>query len=324
MPFANIHLQPLNPQSDFPHIAELRNLVDPEPVTAEQLQEWEQQIPQGQIRHRVVAVDEEGQMVGFNDTGWDPWMQPGLFDLRVLVHPAWRQQGIGALLYDDALQFSRAHGATKFQGRVRDHADDGLRFARQRGFAIDRHVFESTLDLTTFDERRQSGAVEAAGAAGIRFFTLADVGNTPEAQRRLYDLNARVSMDVPGSESFQSFMPFEVFQAAVCAASWYRPDGEIIAAAGDAWIGLAAVGYFERTQSMYNMITGVDRAYRGQGLAQALKLLSIRCARSYGARYIRTNNDSQNAPMLAINRKFGYKPEPGYYVVVRDLAEKQP
>ncbi len=315
-----IQMQPLNPQTDFPRIAALRNTVDPEPITAGQLQEWEEQIPEGQIRRRVVAVDQDGLIVGFNDTGWDPWMAPGLFDLRVLVDPARRRQGIGALLYDDALQFAQARGATRFQARVRDTADDGLRFARHRGFVIDRQVFESTLDLATFDERRFAGRIEAAEAAGIRFFTLADLGNTLEAQRRLYDLNARVGMDVPGSENYQSFMPFEVFRATVCAASWYRADGQIVAADGDHWIGMAAVGYFEQTRSMYNMITGVDRAYRGRGLALALKLLSIRCARAYGAIYLRTNNDSRNAPMLAINRKLGYRPEPGYYVVVRDLA----
>ncbi|HEY7850574.1 MAG TPA: hypothetical protein VIC27_10950, partial [Ktedonobacterales bacterium] len=27
----------------------------------------------------------------------------------------------------------------------------------------------------------------------------------------------------------------------------------------------------------------------------------------------RTNNDSQNAPMLAVNRKLGYQPQPGFY-----------
>ena len=70
---------------------------------------------------------------------------------------------------------------------------------------------------------------------------------------------------------------------------------------------------------MYNMFTGVQRAYRGRGIALALKLLTIRCARSFSARYVRTHNDSENGPMLAINRKLGYQPEPGLYRVVRDL-----
>lgn len=314
-----IRLQPLNPHRDFPSIAALRNTVDPEPITAEQLQEWEEKIPQGQIRHRMVAVDDHGHLLGFNDTGWDPWMAPGLFDIRVLVGPTWRRQGIGTLLYEDALQFSRTQGATLFQARVREQEHDSFHFAQHRGFVVQRHVFESRLDLTTFDEHRFVGALEAAEATGIRFFTLADLDPTRNVQRRHYALNARLSKDVPGQESFQAFEPFEVYRRTVYEASWYRADGQIIAADGDHWVGLAAVGYFAQTQSMYNMMTGVDRTYRGRGLAQALKVLSIRCARSHGAKYIRTNNDSQNAPMLVINRKLGYLPEPGYYVVVRDL-----
>lgn len=55
------------------------------------------------------------------------------------------------------------------------------------------------------------------------------------------------------------------------------------------------------------------RDYRGRGLAQALKLQTVLLARRAGMRTIRTNNDSLNAPMLAVNRKLGYRPEPGYY-----------
>src|SRR5687768_12049361 len=42
-------------------------------------------------------------------------------------------------------------------------------------------------------------------------------------------------------------------------------------------------------------------------------------AKKEGMRYVRTHNDSKNAPMLAINRKLGYKPEPGYYRLLRVL-----
>ena len=82
---------------------------------------------------------------------------------------------------------------------------------------------------------------------------------------------------------------------------------------------MAAVGYYERSNSMHNAFTGVERAYRGRKLGLALKLLAIQCARSYGATSIMTDNDSQNAPMLAINRKLGYKSEPGLYMLIRPL-----
>lgn len=317
---ASIRLQPLNAQTDFPRIAELRNTSNPEPITAGQLQEWEAQHPQGQIRQRFVAVDEHGQIIGYNDAGRDPWMPEGLFDLHVLVDPARRHQGIGALLYHDALRFCQEHGATRLQGQVRDNCAPCLRFARQRGFQVTRHSFESTLDLASFDEGRFDGHIEAIAASGIRFFTLADLGKTPEAQRWLYELNGRVVQDIPGN---QGWLSFDEFLKQVCAASWYRPDGQIVAADGDTWIGMAAVGYFEHTRSVYNMITGVERAYRGRGIALALKLLSIRCARAYGAAYIRTHNDSENAPMLAINRKLGYQPLPGLYRVTLNLEESR-
>jgi hypothetical protein len=37
------------------------------------------------------------------------------------------------------------------------------------------------------------------------------------------------------------------------------------------------------------------------------------------AESIITNNDSQNAPMLAINRKLGYVPRPGIFRLVRPV-----
>jgi GNAT superfamily N-acetyltransferase len=63
----------------------------------------------------------------------------------------------------------------------------------------------------------------------------------------------------------------------------------------------------------------VLKEYRGRKIALALKLLATRYARSLGATFIRTNNDSKNEPILAINRKLGYKPEPGWYKCVRKI-----
>lgn len=45
----------------------------------------------------------------------------------------------------------------------------------------------------------------------------------------------------------------------------------------------------------------------------------IRCANEKGASYIVTDNDSQNAPVLAINRKLGYVPRPGIFRLIKHL-----
>ena len=38
---------------------------------------------------------------------------------------------------------------------------------------------------------------------------------------------------------------------------------------------------------------------------------------------IRTNNDSENAPILTVNRKLGYVPEPGFYTLLCILKEEE-
>ena len=307
-----------NPAADFPRIAELLSGYQAEPVTVEQLWEWERRMPEGRIRQRLVAVEPNGAIAGYGYIDHEIWMRPGRFELWTLVDPARRGAGIGAALYSHALQLAVAHGAASFASETRDDDPASLSFAERRGYRIDRHTFESTLDLTTFDASRFAGSIEAAEAAGIRFFTMADLDGTAEARRKLYDLNRRTALDNPGADG--TFPPFEEFQQFVFGASWYRADGQILAADGERWIAIAAVAYYPKHNSAYNAFTGVDRDYRGRGLAQALKLLAVRLAQRYGAEYIRTNNDSQNAPMLAINRKLGYRAEPGRYRLINDVA----
>jgi len=313
-----VSLRPVNPDIDFPRMAAIMSSINPEPTTAEELREWQEQEAPGTIRQRTAAIDERGYFVGYSDGQRDPWMKQGRFWLTVRVDPAFRGRGTGKLLYTNVLQFVLEQGATELEGQVRDDLPEGLRFAERRGFHVDRHIFESTLDLLTFDETRFAGTIEAVEATGIRFTTLADLGNTVEAQRRLYEVNRRATIDIPGRD--EHFAPFEEFSKFVFGASWYRADGQIVAIDGDEWVGMAAIGYFDKTNSAYNMVTGVDKPYRNRKLGLALKLLALRCARKYGATYIRTNNDSENAPILAINQKLGYRPLPGEYLLLNELS----
>ena len=311
-------IRPLDPACDFPALATLLATRDPEPPTAELLQEWESNAPAGLVRQRLVAFDDVGALVGYCDAVRWPWDAPNAFTLATLVAPDYRRQGLGAQLTDAALTFAREQGATRLMVEVRDNIPEGRRFAERYGFQLNRHIFESRLQLATFDEQPFAGVVGHVEAAGVRFFTLGDVGDTDEARRRLHSLNFALVRDEPGRDG--DYMPFEQFQKTVCSASWYRPDGQIVAAVGDDWIGMAAIGYFAATNSVYNMFTGVESAWRGKGIALALKLLTVACASRYGADYISTNNDSENAPMLAINRRLGYQPEPGFYRMMRELA----
>ena len=310
-------IRPLDFETDLPRVAEIINQIDLEPVTVDQLREWWSRETEGEICRRAVLIGPAGAIVAYGMTRRQPWDKPGRFWLALKVDPAWRRQGFGGQLYDYLTGFAIDHGAASFETEVRDNLPEGVRFAEQRGFYIRRHNFESVLRLDEFDEAPFAGVIEAVEAGGVRFSSLAEMGDTEPHRRRLYDLNRRLAYDIPGYDN--RFAPFEEFTRFVFQASWYRPEGQIVALDGDRMVGLAAAGYFTETNSMYNMMTGVEAAYRGRHIALALKLLTIRLARQYGADYIRTNNDSDNAPMLAINRKLGYQPVPGLYWMTKVL-----
>jgi GNAT superfamily N-acetyltransferase len=315
-----ITLRPLNLATDAPRLAALIATAQPEPVTPESLHEQEQHFPVGRNRRRCVALDHHRGIVGYVETAHYPWLPTQHFWLWIVVDPAAQRQGIGTQLYQDGLAFAQAQDATRLYSQVRDSCPICLRFAQQCGFTIARHLWESTLDLLHFDTRPFAGVVGAVAATGIRFFTLADVDTTLQVQQRLYDLNQRTGLDNPSSVA--AWPSFEEFCTLLFGAPWYRPDGQIIAADGDQWVGMASVGYIAEANAMDNMFTGVERAYRGRKIGLALKLLAIGCARKYGATAMRTSNDSENAPMLAINQKLGYHPHAGRYRLMQDLHER--
>jgi GNAT superfamily N-acetyltransferase len=310
-------IRPLDIMTDLPRVAELYSQSNPEPISPEQILEWDRSKADGGLRYRLVAEDESGHIVGYGHLVRDPHMTAGQYWIHLIVAQCARGKGYGHELYQ---ALSSVESATHLRAEVRDDCSEGLAFAERLGFTVDRHLFESTLDLASFDDRRFIGAIERASAAGggLHFFSLADAGDTDSARRKLWEINTRAAQDVPGSTG--EVRPFETFVQQVCNASWYRADGQILVAdPHDQVVGMSAVGYFTNAEGtyMYNMMTGVLPEYRGRGIALALKLHTIACARRYGALYLRTNNDSENGPMLAVNEKLGYRREPGLYLLVR-------
>lgn len=312
-----IRVRPVVPALDFPRIAELITQVESDPVTAEALHEREQRRPHGYVGIHLVAADDEERVAGYAKAEHLPWMRPGFFWSWVVVDEQRQREGIGSLLAGQIIEFAASQGATRLESELRDNCARCLRFAERHGFTPYTRHFESMLDLTSFDERRFGGAVKVVEEMGIRFFTLADIPQTTESERAYYELWSDAARDVPGVEAFGN-PPFEQFRESLFGAAEFRPDCHIVAADGEDWVGFTAMEYSAESNSAYNRMTGVRRSHRGRQLALALKLLAIRRAREYGAAQMRTHNGSQNEAMLAVNRKLGYQPEPGYYIVARD------
>lgn len=305
-----------DPEQDYDAAASLISQYQNQAITGNDIREWDERRFEGMIRRRTVAVTEAGQVVGCSTMIHEPWDPPGKFYVWLCVDAAATRQGIGSHLYGDAHTFCQANGASQFTSQVNDNDSDSQAFAQRRGFHQDRHIFESVIHLADFNETPLTHITPAVHAQGIRILSLTDVGDTPELRRQLYEVNRATALDIPGRSSL--FSTYEEFTRMVFHSGWFNPAGQILALDGDKAVGLAAVRFLGETGTMYNLMTGVLPEYRGRNIALALKLHTIRLARAWGARAIRTNNDSQNGPMLAINRKLGYQPEPGHYTLVKE------
>jgi GNAT superfamily N-acetyltransferase len=302
---------------DFERVADIWTATSPEPVTVEEMHEMEAN-DRFEYRHRLVAVDETGFVAGIGRAYRTPEAPAGLFAVKAWIDPSFRGLGLGRQLCDALEAWSLEQGATEFESHVRDNDPRALAFARTRGMEIERHVFESTLVPATFDETPFAGAVERAESSGIRFFTVAEEPGVV-SERGLFELYRRTAWDIPGFH-LTSYPPYEDWYKWVFGQSDSRPELMIIAADGDRFVGCSVMVEVPASKTLYTDYTCVEKEYRGRGIALALKLLSIRAAQRCGAPLMRTNNDSQNGPMLAVNRKLGYVPQPGSYRMKRSVG----
>jgi GNAT superfamily N-acetyltransferase len=139
------------------------------------------------------------------------------------------------------------------------------------------------------------------------------------SRRRVYDLNKVTAADIPGRGPFFSF---EEYEQRRFGHAGYRAEGVILAVDDAQWVGLTQVSLHTRDHFAFNEMTGVLREYRGQHIAQALKLHAISYAQAQQMPVLRTFTDSANLPILGMNRKLGYQAEPGFYLMRAALARR--
>ena len=154
-------------------------------------------------------------------------------------------------------------------------------------------------------------------AEGIIFSTLAELGDTEENRKKYYEADIEAAHDIPGEDYFESWPEYE---AELFAHEEYRPEGAHLALDDDRIVGVAHVFLDSEHDRMENAFTGVLREYRGRGIAQSLKARTIMYAKQSGVSEILTENDSENAAMLAVNGKLGYKRWPGVYSLKATLG----
>lgn len=299
---------------DIPALVDLQNRIYPDrPTTIAQEEHFEKVYPQNNPRLRFAVETVDERFVGMGVCLNPFWMNaPGVYSMWGAVDPDWRGRGIGQALLALLKPFAREHQAARLWSDCREDFDFAIRFFERAGFRNFGLRFESKLDLTTFDEARFPGAVERVLDAGFELSTLAAERSTyPDADRWLYELNHATMQDVPLPGGARLNMTYEDFRNVMLDSPDADPAAVFIAKYGGKYVGLTAL-WLPKQGPAYTTSTGILREFRSQGLALALKLLSIRVMKARDYVEARTNNDTANPAILRLNEKLGYQKLPGW------------
>ncbi len=194
-------------------------------------------------------------------------------------------------------------------------ADDEaeLREALARsGYTAERIEKAWELDLVEHGPRlivEAEAAAAAMAGAGIVCTTLA-LWDDPERLAKLHRLFAATEQDIPHSRTIP---PESLEDFAHRLRSPDRPNDRFwIALDGGRPVALSYLRFPPVRGMVWTSYTATDPAYRGRGIAAAIKLQSLAQAARLGVRVVGTDNDSANTAMLRINERLGYHRRPGF------------
>jgi mycothiol synthase len=235
--------------------------------------------------------------------GWHSPPAVGRLELHVV--PALRRRGVGADLLRAAGEWMRSRGCREALAPVREVDAESLAWATRRGYREVERNSRLVLDLSGVE------APDVSPPEGVEIVTWAE---RPDLARDIYDVACEAYPDVPGEDA--EMAPFGAWLSADMQGSSDRPEATFVALAGDQVVGYAkfAISNARPGVAMHDM-TGVKRAWRGRGIAGALKRAEIRWAKQSGFTRLETMNEERNEPIRRLNERHGYEPEPGTITV---------
>jgi mycothiol synthase len=213
-----------------------------------------------------------------------------------------RRRGVGSALYESISGWAAERGLDELEVEVRDDDPESLAFAQRRGFVEERRDVGLVLDLSAIELPR----VEPP--EGVEIVTWAD---RPELARGLYEVALEGLPDIPGQEADET-EPFEDWLAHHMRGSGDLPEATFVALAGNEVVGYSKFSLTKaQPTTAHHDLTAVKRAWRGRGIARALKATQIRWAKENGYEQLHTRNEERNEPIRRLNERFGYHPGVG-------------
>lgn len=251
----------------------------------------------------------DGQPAGSAHGGLDTGR--AIPNTSVYVLPGHRRRGVGSALYASISEWARALPAERIRGDVEADDEASLGWLRRRGF--EEHARDSRMVL-------ELDGIEGPQVEPPRGVEIVTWEERPELVQGMYEVYREAEPDIPG-EGHEPVPPFDAWLREDMSRSGDRPEWTFVAVAGDEVVGYAKFSLTEaRPETAYHDLTGVKRAWRGRGIARALKARQIAWAKARGYRRVETFNEERNEPIRRLNAEFGYQLAPGKITLVGPLA----
>jgi GNAT superfamily N-acetyltransferase len=262
-----------------------------------------------------LMVEAGGRVVGYGRTCQYAPNPRGSFPTEVLVWPEHQRRGIAKMLLAQLEPHARAGGARCMTGLVHERNPGSLEAVGRLGYAPQTKYYQSFIDATTFEPERFDREV-----SGYIICALSDLPEGEETDRAYYEAFDEADHETPFMDYF-GWLSFDEYRRKVMDPRWFDRKGAFVAIHEGKIVGMSTVnkGSGEFNGQMYVDFTGVLRGHRGRGLATALKVHALAYAKSLGATMVRTENNTDNPAMRAVNKKLGFDERPGMWLVVKEL-----
>jgi GNAT superfamily N-acetyltransferase len=297
-----IEVRPATTDEDLAHVAHIVSTVSPDsPTTVDDMRWSDEAFPGGQ---RFVAWL-DGAPVGAGGAGRIYMLPPDFDGLwgNISVLAGYRRRGVGAALLSAISDVAREAGKTTLMGRTTSDRPEAIDFLEHRGFRERDRMKVVRLDLGGL----QSPPIEVHDDLEIN-----SLEGHPELVPGVYEVAKEVLPDIPGEgptapDTLEEFRLRDVDRPRIPAGGFAiateRATGRVVG-----YANLILVPGNEKLA--WHGMTGVARAWRGRGVATALKRTTIAWAIANGLEALAGSNDIDNAPMRAVNRRLGYQPGP--------------
>jgi len=295
--------------ADYTIKSELQGKIQPDYlISPDELRQRDRLLEDSRIFRLLLAAESQssGSLAGFGSLYNSPWnFDPSKYSIEIMVDPSQQGQGLGRRFFGILEEAARSRRAILLWASVRAEDPRSLRFFDKSGFVERHQSWASRLDLA---EVSPPQGMMPSIPREVLIASLVEEGpERPEVRDRLYQLRNQSGKDAP-SMGTPSGYTFEQFLDATFRHPGFLPEATLVARVGDRYVSTTSLeGVKGEPDTLHVGYTGTLRGFRGKGIATELKRLAIGYAKAHGYRYLTTDNDSLNVPIVKINQSLGFR-----------------